>query len=92
MSACPASSLISTRMACLPRLQLANSEEMPPLLSPMYLMGSPMLSGSTLITRAPCSHICMAAKEAVIIVENSKIVTPSRGFIICPLVRVSSQH
>ena len=78
---CPASSFKSTRIARLPRLQLAKRDEIPPFAAPMYRIGSPTLSGSTLITVAPCSAIIMAANDAVIMVENSKTVTPSNGFI-----------
>ena len=37
--------------------------------------------GSTLITRAPCSASIMLDRAAVIMVENSRIVMPSIGFI-----------
>jgi hypothetical protein len=40
--------------------------------------------GSTLITRAPCSAIIIDAKDAVIMVENSRTVTDSSGFMLTP--------
>jgi hypothetical protein len=47
--------------------------------------------GSTLITRAPCSAIIIDAKEAVIMVENSRTVTDSSGFILTPHFFLSGQ-
>ena len=49
-----------------------------------------MAMGSTLITRAPCSAIIIEASDAVIMVENSRIVIDSSGFISTPslLIRV----
>ena len=81
MTSLPFSSLISSLSDFLPRLKLAKSAEMPPLLLPRNRIGSPNSIGSTLVTLAPCSAIIMAAKEAVIIVENSITFIPSNGFI-----------
>ena len=80
----PSSLLMSSRSERLPRLQLANNAEKPPLAEPKYRIGSPSSIGSTLMTSAPCSANIMAANDAVTMVENSRTLMPSSGFIDIP--------